>query len=70
MIARLPSLALGGMSFPLEQAKANSHQNYFHQGFVGSAVQVVGFGVWWQGLSFRQVRPLAGFFSGHTTNSL
>jgi hypothetical protein len=30
------------MAFPLEQAKAT---NYFHQGFVGSAVQVVGFGV-------------------------
>jgi hypothetical protein len=42
------------MPFPLEQAKA---KNYFHQGFVENAVQVVGFGVGWQGLSSRQVKP-------------
>ena len=30
--------------------------DYFQQAFQGSAVQVVGFGVWWQGLSSLRVK--------------
>lgn len=55
------------MPFPLEQAKA---KNYFHQGFVENAVQVVGFGVGWQGLSSRQVRPWLDSFRVTPPNNL
>jgi hypothetical protein len=37
----------------LEQAKPN---DYFQHEFQGGAVQVVGFGVWWQWLSSLRVR--------------
>jgi hypothetical protein len=44
---------MGGAALPLEQAKPN---DYFQLKFQGSAVHVVGFGVWWQGLSSLRIR--------------
>ena len=44
---------MGGAPLPLEQAKPN---DYFQHKFQGSAVHVVGFGVWWQGLSSLRIR--------------